>query len=66
MFYVTNIQFWIQFSFPFDFFSLKGSVYTPTPPNFWGGEGVEKVRGGWGVQTLMFVDFVSNQCTFRF
>ena len=58
MLYVTNIQFWIQLSFPFDFFfHLRGESIRPPLPIFLGGRGGKKCTGGLGgVHTLMFVD----------
>ena len=69
MLYDPNIHIGGQFSFTFFLKRklVKGRAYAPTPPNFLGGRGVKNVRGGWGgVQKLMFVGFVSKQCTFRF
>ena len=67
MLYVPNIHIGVQYSFTFflNENDLRGwSILFPS--QFFGGRGVENVQGELGgVQTLMFVDFVSKPCTFK-
>ena len=62
MLYVPNIHFGVQYSFTFflNENDLRRVSIRPPLPIFGGGGGVKNVWGGWGVQTLMFVDLFQN------